>query len=224
MRIVSKTFRSTAFRWVGVVGLMLASGCSGSGTASPTTAAEVNAGPTTEAQEVAATTTEVVEREQVTLPDEFSSPQDEIIATYLLYNELYLIAAGEPEADPGYEPLYEVLAGPHEEYIRDTLTELQEAGHVHLEPSDAGSHTVRFGRTGGPIEEGEEEDREVILLDCFYNVTEIRDLDGNTIDDEYETLAIAAVMKVIDGKWRVFGIDVKQVFEGEAECSSGDWS
>ncbi len=218
MRIVSKTFRSTAFRWVGVVGLMLASGCSGSGTASPTTAAEVNAGPTTEAQEVATTTTEVVEREQVTLPDAFSSPQDEIIATYLLYNELFLVAAGPPFADPDYAPLYEVLTEPHTTSIREALQDLERKGRVEVEPDDRGSHTISFARSNPPLAGEKADGQTVTLEDCFVNVTEVRDTNGNVIDDGVVTIEMGVVMKVEGGVWKVSGTDIKQVYEGTSTC------
>lgn len=213
-----------------VIGLSILASCGGSTEPSDTTLSsdEIDnqaSGSTANDDAVnddAASTTsrvespETAERPTVTIPDEFNDPEDEILATYLAYHEARLIAWGEPEADPDYAPLYELVVDPEASNIREGIEKKKAAGEIIVDPPNSdSSHSVRFV---GAFDPTKTEGNSVTLIDCFVDATEVRTLDGEVLESDPITFVLAIEMRVVDGAWKVAARDVKETYTGVSEC------
>lgn len=204
-----------------LIGFLALASCGGSGETSDTTLSDREAYK--EAVENADSTsktqvepTEITERPEVTLPETFNKPEDEILATYLAYHEARLVAAGKPEVDPNYPALYEFLVEPQASLAREGLEKIAAAEQVIVDPGGTElGHSVRFV---GAFSPEKTEGNSVTILDCFVDATEIQTLDGEVLENDPVTFVLAVEMKVVDGAWKVAARDVKDRYEGVNEC------
>ncbi len=205
-----------------VAGLLVLAGCGGSSEASDTTLSQLDQYKEAVVEDQSASgdsqpgTTETTTRPEVTIPDEFDQPEDEILATYNAYHEARLIASGRPEADPDYAPLFELMVDPEASKVREGLEKKKAAGEIVVDPGFTElSHSVRFV---GAFSPEKTEGNTVVLLDCFVDATEIRTLDEEVLESDPVTFVLAIEMKVVDGEWKVAARDVKDRYEGVSEC------
>ncbi len=203
-------------------GMLVLAGCGGSSEASDTTSSQLDQYKEAVAEDEETSSdgevesTETTARPEVTIPDEFNQPEDEILATYNAYNEASLLAFGPPVADPDYASLYEFVVDPHAGNIREGIEENKAAGKIIVNPVNSElSHSVRFV---GAFDPERIEGNSVTLLDCFVDATEVRTIDGDVLESEPVTYVLAVEMRVVDGAWKVAAEDVKEQYEGVSEC------
>ena len=163
------------------------------------------------------TTTTKKDRPDVTVADSFPDVDSEIIQRYLAYQEAYLVAAGKPEADPDYAPLYEYTIDPQASTERENLGRLKQNGEVVVDPpASETKRSVKF--VDGTFTEEKQEGQRVVLLDCNVYGYVLQTTDGEVLNNKTVTFVLAVEMKVADSEWRVAAVEIKEEYEGVNTC------
>jgi hypothetical protein len=156
-------------------------------------------------------------RPDVVIPATWPSAVDELYGRYWLYWEAFAAAHGPPWADPAYEPLRSLSTDTNWASLTEQLGEFSDDGLVLVLPPD--SITQHMIRLPGTEVLTKEEGHELILQDCWIDDFIQRTVDGDVVSEAREAKLMNVVMRVVDGEWRVDGIQrADQESDGYEQC------
>jgi hypothetical protein len=119
--------------------------------------------------------------------------------------------------DPAAASLAELATGRQLEQARDEVRTNRSLGLTYRTPDPS--------LTAHDIHVESRTRRRAVLSDCFVNdgiVIERRT--GRVVDDTVVTRRISAVMRMVDGEWRLAATEVLQEWEGVSECAGSSGS
>jgi hypothetical protein len=152
------------------------------------------------------------------IPTEWDSDLDEIFGRYLLFWEAEAIALGPPEADPDYPPLEGLLGEQAYSEVVERAQSYRDNQLVLVVPEGSiGDHIVRLPN---PAPLAKEEDREVVIQDCWIQDDEQHSLDGEVAQETKRSILFNVRMRVIEAEWRVAAITpASDESSGYRECT-----
>ncbi len=183
------------------------SSCSGSTSteAEVTPSSEQTAAPSTSAEQ------EEVERTPIEL-----YPGGSFQQRYESYHHAYLVAAGDPYADPDFEPLQELSTERRLKVDKNFLEGLKERGEVLRLPENSVNEHILSEIGGDAVIT---DPNFVQFQDCYFSDSYIAKKDSPTqTNTPTETILYLVEMKFVDGEWRLNGLAEKAYWEGKGEC------
>ncbi len=167
--------------------------------------------------QAAAPSVSVEEKEEVKRTPIELYPGGTFQQRYESYHHAYLVAAGDPYADPNFEPLQELSTERMNKSDKEFLEKLEKQGEVLQFPVESPIDEHILSDIGG---DAVVVDPNIALfMDCYYSNSYLaKEGSPQKIEAEAETIFYLVEMKFVDGQWRLNGLSEEAYWEGEGEC------